>query len=214
MSHLETQSFLFEWPADGTSATAPIPLEMANVAYTVTGDIEDIPLGGSAAILVFPSTGRTATTFPIQASGTLLEGTTIALTVVGSQLVEVEAGDIVWGDVVAFAARLADVAIAAQTDILNFVNNHLSPTGFGGEGSYRYRLARIYRAAHEGTLALRAAADAVGGVSGRTEGDLSVTYAAAVTVVGSDPLLDSTEFGKLYRQLVKGTARLRGPLVA
>ena len=120
---------------------------------------------------------------------------------------------IAWADVTAFASELSSVDVATQTDILAYVNAALAPDAFGGEASARLRIARIYLAAHHGALSLRSSA--AGPVVSRSEGDLSVTYGYSLASAASgDPLLDSTEYGKLYRQLVRTTAALRGPFVA
>ncbi len=210
MSHQETQSFLFTWPADGASATVTIPQEMSSAVYTVTGDIEDVPVGGSAAILTFPSAGRTSTTFTIVASGSLDEDTTIALTVTGALLVAATPGEITWLDVTAVAADLASVPVAAQTDILDHVNTTLQVDLFGGEESPKLRLARIYLAAHHGTVAVRS--DTAGPVQSESEEGVSVTYGGGVSIVGSDPLLDSTRWGQAFRQLCR-TGAPRAPIV-
>ncbi len=122
---------------------------------------------------------------------------------------------IIWDDVVAFAPELDVVALAAQTDILAHVNAALNVTAFGGEAAPRLRMARIYLAAHHAVLSQRAASDAAGPVQSESEEGVSVTYGQnSVSVIGTDPVLDATEYGKLYRQIIRGTAALRGPFVA
>lgn len=108
--------------------------------------------------------------------------------------------DIDWNDVTAFAPEATDVAAAAQTDILAHVNGDLDPDAFGGEGAAKYRLARIYLAAHHGALALRGG-DAVGPVTLEQEGALMQQYAVAM----GERALDSTNWGRMYLDLARTT---------
>lgn len=99
---------------------------------------------------------------------------------------------ITWTDVTNHAAELASVAVGAQTDVLGHVNTALNVTLFGDETSPRLKLARIYLAAHLGTMGN------LGGVSGpvssESAGGLSVSYAVWMT----NSLLASTSYGRAY----------------
>lgn len=78
------RSFLHTWSADGSIDTVTIPGgpgAMFDASYVVTGAIEDVPAGGSIALLHFPAAGRTQQAFPVIASGTLKARTTIAFIV-------------------------------------------------------------------------------------------------------------------------------------
>jgi hypothetical protein len=109
---------------------------------------------------------------------------------------------IAWSDVTGFASGLTAVGAGARTDILNWVNNEgLSAANFGGEDSYRYRLARIYLAAHLGELALpQTASDAVASKTVSRD-SLSVTYASATT----PDLLIATQWGGLLKDLIEAS---------
>ena len=101
--------------------------------------------------------------------------------------------DIVWTDVVDFDASMAGVAAGAQTLILAYVNDEaLQPTIFGGEDSWKYKLARIYLAAHLGTMARLQGVS--GPVSSESAGGLSTSYAVAMTRSN----LGITSYGRAY----------------
>jgi hypothetical protein len=99
---------------------------------------------------------------------------------------------ITWTDVTNHAAELASVSAGAQTDILAHVNTALNVTLFGDETSARLKLARIYLAAHLGTMAN------LGGVSGpvssESAGGLAMSYAVAMTRSN----LGITSYGRAY----------------
>ena len=110
---------------------------------------------------------------------------------------------ITWAQVVAFAAELSPVDVIAQDLILAFVNTELAPDYFGGEESSKLTLARIYYAAHLGTITKRGDS-AAGPVTGESEGGVSVQY-ASFSPAGSDPLMGTTSYGKQYMQLVRSS---------
>ena len=118
---------------------------------------------------------------------------------------------ITWAHVTAFAAELSTVPTAAQTDILAYVNETLAVDHLGGEDSISAKLARIYLAAHHGTVTNNGSNGPAGPLLSQSTADLSRTY-AAFSPAGSDPLLDTTPYGKMFRSMVRrSTARL--PLV-
>ncbi len=118
--------------------------------------------------------------------------------------------DIAWAHVSAMDSSLSSTSAAAQDYILAHVNAALNADAFGGESSAKYRLARIYLAAHHGTMLLRSGA--AGTVQAESEEGVSVTYAILTGTSAGDSLLDSTSWGQLYQELVR-TSRGRLPFV-
>lgn len=116
-----------------------------------------------------------------------------------------------WDDVVAHASALADMDPDAQADILEYVNNTLNVSKFGGENNGRTKLARIYLAAHFGTtINSSMGGGASGPVKAESVGDVRREYATAVST--SSISFESTVYGQSYLDLVK-TSAARGPLV-
>jgi hypothetical protein len=110
---------------------------------------------------------------------------------------------IVWQDVVALQPSLSEVSIAAQMIILAHVNEDLDPAAFGGDGSARYHLARVYRAAHLGEMNLRMAngGGAGGEVSSETIGTSAITLSYAAGGSGDDSFRE-TAWGRAYLTLL------------
>lgn len=119
---------------------------------------------------------------------------------------------ITWDDVLLFAPELSTFDSDAQDEILLFVNEEgIDVTQWGGEDAQRLRLARIYYAAHIATASSQGGnGGAAGPVTSETAGGLSRTYAFAS--VASDLLLDSTNYGRLLRMLMRQTIA-RAPVV-
>lgn len=70
----------FKWTVVATAATFTVTMPgngMVDATYCVSPTISFIPSGGVAALIVCPETGRTSTTFPVNASAPLLTGTII-----------------------------------------------------------------------------------------------------------------------------------------
>lgn len=114
---------------------------------------------------------------------------------------------ITWDDVTDIAAALASVAPDAQTIYLLFVNEALDVRLFpNGETDNRLKLARIYLAAHYAASDIAAnasgGAGAAGPVTAESAGTLSRSY-ASMTTSTSDPLLESTSYGRLYRLIMR-----------
>ncbi len=109
---------------------------------------------------------------------------------------------ITWSDVLAFAPELSGVVSGAQDDIIDYVEDAIVSGEFGGESSPTYRLARIYLAAHYGTVTVNGSNGAAGPVIGESAGGLSRQY-AAFSPTGSDALLDVTPYGKAFRSLLR-----------
>ncbi len=116
--------------------------------------------------------------------------------------------EITWADVVAVAPELSTVASDAQDMIIAYVNDDVSPAAFGGETSPKLKLARVYLAAHEGTLASQSGAGPAGPVTSETDGTIARSYAAGSTDNASH--WNSTSYGRSYVALVR-TSRARLP---
>lgn len=84
---------------------------------------------------------------------------------------------ITWEDVAGHAPELRRLSTRAQTDILALANDptYLNVTNFGGEDTNKLRLARIYLAAHFGTMDRRRGIP--GAVSSTALGPASRSYA-------------------------------------
>lgn len=120
---------------------------------------------------------------------------------------------ITWTDVVDVAPALSTVDADAQTMILAYVNAELDVVMFGGEAAPKTKLARVYLAAHLGTLSRPgASATAAGPVVSESAGGLSRSYANMVSSTSSAGL-ERTTFGTMYAFLV-GTSLARAPRVA
>lgn len=118
---------------------------------------------------------------------------------------------ITWSDVTAHASDLTAVSAGAQTDALAYVNEMVDPDKLGGETSSRYHLARIYLAAHFGTVSLKNGTPPAGPVTSESVGDISRSYGISA---GAGEDIASTGWGREYLALVRRAAAARGPLVA
>lgn len=127
---------------------------------------------------------------------------------------------ITWSDVTTIAApELSGLAVAAQTAILVWVNAAFDVTVFDGEDGAKTKLARVYLAAHIGTLILPTSAGGSGGgvsgpVSSESAGGLSRSYAVAVASSGGTTAenLSRTGYGQLLLLLIN-TSGARSPIV-
>lgn len=115
---------------------------------------------------------------------------------------------IVWSDVTNIASTsLASVSVAAQTLYLLFANEAIDTRLFpNGEEDTRLKLARIYLAAHYAASGVLGDASggvgAAGPVTAESAGTLSRSY-ASMTSSTTDPGLESTQWGKLYRLIMR-----------
>lgn len=105
---------------------------------------------------------------------------------------------IVWSDVEALSSQFALVHPTFQTDILNYVNNALDVSVWGGEEAFDLRLARIYLAAHLGSMPIIASGQATGAVVSETVGGLQRTYANATT----GQAIHTSSYGSAYQFLL------------
>lgn len=105
-----------------------------------------------------------------------------------------------WTDVLGIAAELEVVGAAARAVILAEVNSTLNVSLFGGENAPKLRLARLYLAAHCGTMiAARTSDDIVSETIAATS--LSTSYASLTT----DEALQQTWYGTEYLRIKKTT---------
>lgn len=116
--------------------------------------------------------------------------------------------DITWSQVEAFAPELSTVDADAQTDILAFVNTALDANMFGGTSAARYKLAKIYMAAHFGSQGLRGVSGSAGPVTSEAAGGISRSYGFS----GGEDSFETSTYGKMYLALLR-TSRARGGMV-
>lgn len=119
---------------------------------------------------------------------------------------------ITWTDVTNHAPALSSVVAGAQTDILAYVNLLLTVSLFGGEAAAKTKMARVYAAAHFGTLELLATNGAAGAVSSETAGGLTRTYGTTATAA-TDPDWGSTAHGQMFVNICRTTPARAGLLL-
>ncbi len=118
--------------------------------------------------------------------------------------------DVTWADVTGFASTLTRVSAGAQADILAYVNSTLNPDVYGGVDASKYRIARIYLAAHMGEINLR---NGVGGaVTHESVGADSISFGYAAPYKGQIDSLETTSWG-LEFQRITDTTYARLPVV-
>ena len=116
--------------------------------------------------------------------------------------------DITWADVTGPTgmfpddAALGAVPVQAQAIILGRVNR-LSAQFFGGVDSDKYKLARIYLAAHLGAGGGVGGNAAAGPVTSESEGGVSRSYAVVPGAVSGSH--NGTSYGRLYDELVRSS---------
>ncbi len=116
-------------------------------------------------------------------------------------------GPIVWADVIDYAPELVRVSTGARAGILAYVNTALNVSIVGGtlgEDSPKLHLARIYLAAHMGTIG-----PSSGVVASEGEGDLSISYQIPP---GGHPYWYRTGYGAAFDALMR-TTRVVLPMV-
>jgi hypothetical protein len=119
---------------------------------------------------------------------------------------------ITWDHVLDHAPELSVVDTDARVDILAVANEVLDVTHFGGESAAKTKLARVYFAAHFGTIDSQGSSGATGAVIGESVGGLSRQYASN-SPMGTDPLWEKTPYGQAFRALLRATPVLRGPWI-
>jgi hypothetical protein len=140
-----------------------------------------------------------------------VSGVTPEIAIAPSPLLVCGPNAIVWGEVAAIAPTLANTNPYTQGAILEYVNTALHVECWGGEGSPQLRLARLYMAAHMGTVSSSGASGAAGPVTSETAGGLTRSY-GFMSSTEADPLLDATPYGRMYRELLMRSAA-RSPIV-
>ncbi len=118
---------------------------------------------------------------------------------------------ITWSTVVAAAPQLAVIPLSYQTDVLNYVNTTLDDGLYGGEESFKLRMARTYLAAHMGEMWLRKGTG--GAVTGETASASSVAMSYAAPWHGAIDALETTSYGLEFKRLTDSSAAFRMPVV-
>lgn len=117
--------------------------------------------------------------------------------------------NIVWSAVLGMAPQLTTLTIGAQTDILAFVNElDLSSLG---ETEQTTRMARIFLAAHVGTVAVRAAGGMAGPVTSESAGALRRSYGLSATPSGEEGF-GTTMYGMQYISIIR-MSLAHGPIL-
>jgi len=108
--------------------------------------------------------------------------------------------DVVWSDVLAFAPELSTVDIGAQTDILSYVNEiDLSQVTDTAQVT---RMARIYLAAHFGSVQKRARQGIGGPVTSESAGALRRSYGLSAMPSGEEGL-GTSMYGMSYLTILR-----------
>lgn len=114
-----------------------------------------------------------------------------------------------WPEVVALDSDLDEVHPLVQDRILARVMERVDPAMFGGETGGKYKLARLYLAAHHGRLALPGDADTAGPVVSESVGGIAASYAATAGSEDGEGL-GATRWGRLYRAEVRTSSARAG----
>lgn len=120
--------------------------------------------------------------------------------------------DILWSDVVG-VTQIANVPPTAQTEILGYVNETLQPIVYGGVDAHKFRLARIYLAAHMAEIGKR-----VGGIAGAVTSENvaaeSISFGYTAPIKGAIEALETTSWGLEFQRLTKSSAYARMPITS
>lgn len=117
---------------------------------------------------------------------------------------------IVQADVTAFAPELATkLGASAWTDVLLYVNE-LDLT-YLTETDQVTRMARIYLAAHIGTMSWRGGSAAAGPLTGEAVGGVRRSY-GLISMMTTQTALGSTRYGQMYLDILT-MSFAHGPLV-
>lgn len=114
---------------------------------------------------------------------------------------------ITWADVVLLAPELSAIAVGAQTIILTYVNAAFDTTMFKTDA---LKMARIYLAAHLGTVTRWQGSAIAGPVISESDGRFSRSYAVIPQNISSS--FSGTSYGVMLEFLIK-TSRARLPAV-
>jgi hypothetical protein len=108
-----------------------------------------------------------------------------------------------WTNVTDLLSALSTVTLGWQTSILGYVNNSLNADTYGGEDSYRYKIARVYLAAHMG-LIWKKKGEVTGAVVSEDVGadSIRIGYGKVDDLAKS---LDLTFYGKEFERLTRET---------
>lgn len=116
------------------------------------------------------------------------------------------ANPILWTDVVALAPELSTLSTPAQTELLGYVNQAFSESMFTFNG---LRMARIYLAAHLGTLTRLQGMAIAGPVIEESDGRLMRKFAV---VTNENKAFTGTSYGDALTLMIN-TSRARLPVV-
>ena len=119
-----------------------------------------------------------------------------------------------WADVTAFVSGLSAVNSDAQDDILAHVNVILKVSEYDDEEGVKTRLARIYLAAHMGTMGLIGSSGSVGPIKKERAGNLEREYdsgssSSTATTYGD---YGDTAYGRMFMAMTR-TNPGRAPFV-
>ena len=112
-------------------------------------------------------------------------------------------------DVLAIAPELSTIADGAWVEILAYVNE--IPLSAFDDSVPTHRLARIFLAAHIGTVSKRAVTGAVGPVTAESAGGLRRSYGAVATSTDTSNL-SSSMYGTQYMTILNASYA-RGPFL-
>jgi hypothetical protein len=107
--------------------------------------------------------------------------------------------DIAWTDVLGVASELTTTPVPVQDALLAMVNAELSSKFFGGDDSARFKLARIYLAAHMASAPGLAGVNYAGPINSEEEGGAKRSYEAIGPAARSH---GSTMYGQMFDELV------------
>lgn len=113
---------------------------------------------------------------------------------------------IVWTDVSDLAPELASLTVAAQNAILVYVNAAFDESKFKTEA---LKMARVYLAAHLGTLTRLQGSAIAGPLIEESDGRLSRKFAV---ITAENTSFSGTSYGELLQFLIN-TSRARFPVV-
>ena len=117
--------------------------------------------------------------------------------------------DVIWADVVAVDPGVATLDSWAQRLYLAEANA-LNPNAFDGVDGPRFKLARVFLAAHRGRRGIDVAATgAAGPVTSESLGGMAVSYATPATSGSGLDDFGLTAWGQQYQALCRTSPRAR-----
>lgn len=122
---------------------------------------------------------------------------------------------ITWSDVTNLVTTLSAFPVAAQADLLAWVNAEIDPTVLDSEDGPKTKLARIYLTAHVATVLgpTASGSSALGPLASSSAGGMSRSYAVAAAASDASGDLALTRYGRLFRDLVRNSGARAGFVV-